>query len=65
MQHFQALADEISIGLNTFKAINLEQRAQELQEGSSRIQTMRQQWSQKDRRTVSQSSMEEGDIDLF
>lgn len=63
--HFQALVDEMRIGLSLFKTTTSENWSQELAQGVIRLAEMKQQWLIKDKKVVSQSSMEEGEIDLF
>ncbi len=63
--HFQAMSDEIQIGFGAFKTGNDNQWINELEQGVSRINDMKQQWSLKEKKAVSQGSMDEGDIDLF
>lgn len=65
VQHFQAMTDEIGIGLNTFKTMDSELCKQELTMGAERLRDMKQQWRAKTAKAVSQSSMDEGDIELF
>jgi len=62
--HFQAMADEIRIGMASFKVGNSSAWAHELEQGTSRIKDMKQQWVARDK-AVAQSSMAEGEVDLF
>jgi methyl-accepting chemotaxis protein len=62
--HFQAMADEIRIGMANFKVGNSSTWAHELEQGTSRIKDMKQQWVARDK-AVAQSSMAEGEVDLF
>ncbi len=64
-QHFQAMADEMRIGLGVFKTGDSSTWISDLQQGKKRLQEMRQQWQVKEQRVVSQSSMDEGNVDLF
>jgi methyl-accepting chemotaxis protein len=63
--HFQAMSDEISIGMNMFKTMDLDLWQKELNQGSDRLKGMKQQWRSKTAKIVTQSSMEEGDVELF
>ena len=63
--HFQAVSDELRIGLGVFKTGDNSAWMSELEQGVSRINEMKQQWSEKEKKVVSQSSMDEGDIELF
>ncbi len=64
-QHFQAMADEMRIGFGVFKTGDNSKWINDLQQGKSRLQEMRQQWKVREKKVVSQSSMDEGDVDLF
>jgi len=63
--HFQAMSDEVRIGLGGFKTGNSSVWTSELEQGVSRLNEMKQQWSVQEKKVVTQSSMEEGDIELF
>ncbi|WFP51592.1 methyl-accepting chemotaxis protein [Methylomonas sp. EFPC3] len=65
LDHFAALKDEVAIGMATFKAGNRKEWQLELGQGSDRLRQMKQQWQAGNYRVVSQSSMDEGDVDLF
>lgn len=65
VEHFQAVSDEIRIGMGVFKVGNREAWERELDQGAGRIRDMRQQWDSKGTKAVAQSSMVEGDVDLF
>lgn len=64
-QHFQALSDEVRIGLGVFKTSDQSGWASELKEGISRLDDMKKQWGMKEKKAVSQASMEVGDTELF
>lgn len=64
-QHFQAMGDEVRVGLGSFKTGNKGAWENELKEGIIRINKMKQQWTVKEKKAVSQASMEEGDVELF
>jgi len=64
-QHFHAMSDEMRIGMGTFKTGNDSVCVEALQEGVTRLSDMKKQWEVKEKKTVSQSSMDEGDIELF
>ncbi len=63
--HFQAMSDEIRIGFGAFKTGNDSVWIKELEQGIVRVNDMKQQWNVKDKKAVSQASMEVGDIELF
>ncbi|WP_446811825.1 methyl-accepting chemotaxis protein [Methylomonas sp. 2BW1-5-20] len=65
LQHFDALSDEIGIGLGAFKTGNKSTWREQLLQGTARLQAMKQQWQVRKSNIVSQSSMDEGDVDLF
>ncbi len=64
-RHFKALGDEARIGLGVFKTTDSDNWLTELQQGQERLQDMRKQWLDRENKAVSQSSMEEGEVDLF
>jgi len=64
-QHFQAMSDELKIGLGTFKTGSGSTWVNELDEGVVRLNEMKTQWAMADKKVVSQNSMDEGEIDLF
>lgn len=64
-RHFQALTDEIRIGLGIFKTGDSASWINELEQGIGRIDEMKTQWADKEKKSVVQSSMDEGDIELF
>ncbi|NOR69518.1 MAG: chemotaxis protein [Methylomarinum sp.] len=64
-QHFQAVSDELGIGLGAFKTGSGSTWVNELEEGIVRLNEMRQQWGITENKAVSQESMDEGDIELF
>lgn len=64
-QHFRAMSDEVKIGLGAFKTGSGQELVSELEQGVSRLNDMKQQWNVKDKKAVSQSSMDEGEIELF
>lgn len=63
--NFQAISDEMRIGLGVFKTSDKPAWENELKEGVTRINKMKQQWSVKEKKAVSQTSMDEGEIELF
>ncbi|MFW5442983.1 MAG: methyl-accepting chemotaxis protein [Methylococcaceae bacterium] len=63
--NFQAMNDEIRIGLGVFKTSDDSEWVNELEQGIIRFKDMKQQWSVTDTKVVSQTSMDEGDIELF
>ena len=65
MQNFQALADEVNIGMRVFKTEDVDSWESQLHEGVKRLQEMKQQWRNKTIKVVSQSSVDEGDVELF
>jgi methyl-accepting chemotaxis protein len=64
-KNFQAMSDEIKIGLGVFKTEKDVTWVDELEQGVARLNEMKQQWSKKDTKAVSQASMDEGEIELF
>lgn len=65
LQHFDSLSDEVSIGLGAFKTGRDSSWREQLLQGTDRLKSMKQQWQVRKSNIVSQSSMEEGDVDLF
>ncbi len=63
--HFQAMSDEVKIGIGLFKTGKEPIWIAELGQGISRLDEMSQQWNNKDKKAVSQHSMDEGEIELF
>jgi len=64
-QNFQAMSDEVRIGLGVFKTGDGSVWVNELEEGTTRLKDMKQQWNIKEKKVVSQNSMDEGEIELF
>ncbi len=64
-QNFQAMSDEVRIGLGVFKTGDGSVWVNELEEGTTRLKDMKQQWNIKEQKVVSQNSMDEGEIELF
>ena len=65
IQNFQALVDEVKIGLGVFKTMDANSWEGQLNEGVERLQEMKEQWRAKTNNVVSQTSVDEGDIELF
>ncbi|MCQ8181352.1 methyl-accepting chemotaxis protein [Methylomonas sp. SURF-1] len=65
LEHFIALKDEVAIGMAMFKADNRADWQLQLGQGADRLRQMKHQWQTLKSRVVSQSSMDEGDVDLF
>ncbi len=65
LEHFTALKDEVAIGMAMFKADNRADWQMQLGQGADRLRQMKQQWQTVKSSVVSQSSMDEGDVDLF
>lgn len=63
--HFEALGDEISVGLGLFKSAESQVWQTGLKEGIARINDLRQQWDESTRKVVHQTSMDAGDVDFF
>jgi len=63
--HFQAMSDEVRIGLGVFKTGGSSTWVGDLEQGVSRLNEMKLQWSAREKKAVSQSSMDEGEIELF
>ncbi|WP_349431093.1 methyl-accepting chemotaxis protein [Methylomarinum sp. Ch1-1] len=64
-QHFQAMADEMRIGLGVFKTGDGQRWINELREGTQRLHEMKNQWQVREKKTVTQSAMDEGEVELF
>lgn len=64
-QHFQAMADEVAIGMGIFKTTDSSNWEYQLNEGVNRLQAMQEQWRTTGSKVVSQSTVEEGDVELF
>ena len=64
-KNFNALNDELHISMGVFKTTNPSAWVHELDQGVARLNEMQQQWKSQEKKAVSQSSMEEGEIDLF
>ena len=65
LQHFNSLRDEIAVGMGIFKTADSANWDEQLKQGSARLQDMKKNWQVRKSSIVSQSSMEEGDVDLF
>jgi len=65
IENFQAVVDEINIGMGVFKTTDTANWASQLNDGTERLREMRQQWRAKASKAVSQSSVEAGDVELF
>ncbi len=63
--HFQAMAEEIKMGLGCFKSGDAKRWPKELTDGVKRFEEMQQQWLKQEKKAVSQGSVEEGEIELF
>jgi methyl-accepting chemotaxis protein len=64
-QHFQAMADETRLAMSAFKATDSSVWEKELDEGISRLTVTRQAWRTAATKVVAQSSVDEGDVELF
>lgn len=64
-QHFQAVADEVAIGMGVFKTSDSASWEHQLNEGVQRLRAMQEQWRAQGTKVVSQSTVEEGDVELF
>ena len=65
IQNFQALVDELNIGMGVFKTMDADSWESQLNDGMDRLREMKEQWRVKTSKAVSQSSVEEGDVELF
>lgn len=65
IQYFQAMADEVNIGMGIFKTADAGSWETQLHDGVQRMQDMKQQWRTNAKKVVSQSSVDEGDVELF
>jgi len=63
--HFQSMSDEVKIGIGSFKTGKGSIWITELEQGVVRLNDMKQKWNTKEKKAVSQHSMDEGDIELF
>ena len=64
-EHFQAIMDEMHVGLSAFKHGDQVFCTGELLSGQKRLNELRLQWLSKEKKAVSQGSMDEGEIELF
>lgn len=64
-QHFQAMADEVAIGMGVFKTTDSLNWERQLNEGAKRLREMQHQWRHQSTKVVSQSTVDEGDVELF
>jgi methyl-accepting chemotaxis protein len=64
-QHFQAVADEARLAIGVFKSADSSVWEKELDEGISRLNSIRLAWRTEATKIVSQSSVGEGDVELF
>lgn len=65
IRHFEALGDEISVGLSIFKNEEPQLWSSSLKESIDRINQLKHQWNQSSRKVVMQTSMDAGDVDFF
>lgn len=65
IQNFQALVDDAVIGLGVFKTSDPLTWEKQLNEGVDRLRDMKQQWRGQLNKAVAQSSVDEGDVELF
>jgi methyl-accepting chemotaxis protein len=65
IQHFQVVSDEIAIGMGIFKTSDISTWENQLHEGIDRLREIKQHWQNDSQVVVSQSSVEEGEIELF
>lgn len=63
--NFHVMSDEIKSGLDCFKAADSTLQIGELEQSINRLNELKAQWNVKEKKAVSQSSMDEGDIELF
>lgn len=63
--HFQAISDEVSVGLSIFKTTDKVGWEKQLGEGVERLQDMQEQWRGRSNTAVLQLSVDEGDVELF
>ena len=62
---FHAISDEMQISFGAFKTGEDSVWITGLEQGIIRVNEMKQQWSDQEKKPVSQSSMDEGEIELF
>lgn len=65
IQYFQAMVDEVTIGMGVFKTADAGNWENQLHDGVQRLQEMKQQWRAHTTKVVSQASVDEGDVELF
>jgi len=63
--NFHVMSDEIKSGLDCFKIGDSTLQIGELEQSITRLNELKTQWHVKEKKAVSQSSMDEGDIELF
>ncbi len=63
--HFKTLIDEMRVSLNIFKSEEVTHQTHELESSIQRIREMQNEWLLREQRKVTQTNMDEGDIDLF
>ena len=64
-QRFQTMADEIRIGLGSFKTGDTDLWTNQLNDGINRFKDMQQQWHKQENKAVAQEGITEGEIELF
>jgi methyl-accepting chemotaxis protein len=64
-QHFQTMADEIRVGLGSFKTGDAELWTNQLNDGINRFKDMQKQWHKQENKAVAQEGVTEGEIELF
>ncbi len=64
-ENFRAMSDEIAIGMGVFKTADINGWEKQLVDGAQRLHAMKQQWQGNNFAVVSQSSVDEGDVELF
>jgi methyl-accepting chemotaxis protein len=62
---FQAMANEVSVVFGVFKTTEPKAWNAQLDDGVERVRAIREQWRSQVSKAVSQSSVDEGDIELF
>lgn len=63
--HFQALADELTVGFGTFKSEERGVWVSGMKDAITRVNDMKQQWDDLELKAVNQTSMDEGEVDFF
>ncbi len=64
-ENFEALSNDMRESLDASQEKGISDWANDLEQGRIRLNELKQQWSVKEKKAVAQSSMDEGEIELF